>query len=294
VNNTVHNIPDSLAGASGAPVTCRFPCDHGYDCGRLALRVGGRRGLPNADVAQLTKGKARINGRGAPPAAAGAESPESGIYHKIHAAIAEHRLLPGARLVEDQLGEVFGVSRMRIRSVLHSLARDKVVTLQRNRGAVVAHPTVKEAKEVFAARRLIEVAMARDIVRAADDEALRRLKDHIKKEKQGERSQDRAFELKASHDFHTLLAEIVGNRVVVGFLRELMARSSLITAIYERPDVSSCSHLAHASLIKFIERRDADGLAAAMLQHLDQIEGDLVLFDRGEPLTDLKAVFAGS
>jgi DNA-binding GntR family transcriptional regulator len=73
-----------------------------------------------------------------------------------------------------------------------------------------------------------------------------------------------------------------------------MARSSLITAIYERPDVSSCSHLAHSNLIKFIERRDAEGLAAAMLQHLDQIEGDLVLFDRGEQPADLKSVFSGS
>lgn len=237
--------------------------------------------------------KTRNNGRAA--AAAGeapGESPEAEIYQRIHAAIAERRLQPGARLVEDQLGDVFGVSRMRIRSVLHSLARDKVVTLHRNRGAVVARPTVQEAKEVFAARRLIEVAMAPVIVQAADDAALKRLKEHIRKEKKGERSQDRAFELRASHEFHTLLAEIVGNRVVVGFLRELMARSALITAIYERPDVSSCSHLAHANLIKLIEHRDAEGLAAAMLQHLEQIEGDLVLFDRGDPVTDLKSVFA--
>jgi DNA-binding GntR family transcriptional regulator len=222
------------------------------------------------------------------------QSPESHIYHRIHAAIAEHRLLPGARLVEDQLGEVFGVSRMRIRSVLHSLAREKVVTIHRNRGAAVAYPTVKEAKEVFAARRVIEVALAPEIIRRADEAAVRRLKEHIKKERQGERSTDRAFELKASHEFHTLLAEIVGNRVIVGFLRELMARSSLITAIYERPDVSSCSHLAHANLIKLIEKRDAAGLAAGMLKHLGQIEGDLVLFEREEPVTDLRSVFADS
>jgi DNA-binding GntR family transcriptional regulator len=239
--------------------------------------------------------KQRKNARGSEAeASASGQSPESHIYHRIHAAIAEHRLLPGARLVEDQLGEVFGVSRMRIRSVLHSLARDKVVTLHRNRGAAVAYPTVKEAKEVFAARRLIEVALAPEIVRAADEQALRRLKEHIRKERQSERSEDRALELKASHEFHTLLAEIVGNRVIVAFLRELMARSSLITAIYERPDVSTCSHLAHANLIKLIERRDADGLAAAMLKHLDQIESDLVLFEREEPTTDLKRVFADS
>jgi DNA-binding GntR family transcriptional regulator len=239
--------------------------------------------------------KPRPNGRGAEiETLPGGQTPESRIYHRIHAAIAAHHLLPGARLIEDQLGEVFGVSRTRIRSVLHSLARDKVVTLQRNRGAVVAHPSVKEAKEVFAARRLIEVALAREVVRAADDKAIKRLQMHIKKEQQGERSQDRALELKASHEFHTLLAEIVGNRVIVEFLRELMARSSLITAIYERPDVSNCSHLAHARLIHFIERRDAVGLAAAMLEHLNEIENDLVLFEREESVTDLKAVFADS
>ena len=237
--------------------------------------------------------KLRPNGRGGEADMLGsAQSPESHIYRRIHAAIAGHRLLPGARLIEDQLGEVFGVSRTRIRSVLHSLARDKVVTLQRNRGAVVAYPTVKEAKEVFAARRLIEVALAREVIRAVDDKAVKRLKAHIKKEQRGERSQDRALELKASHEFHTLLAEIVGNRVIVEFLRELMARSSLITAIYERPDVSSCSHLAHAHLIEYIKRRDAPGLAAAMLQHLDEIEGDLVLFERDDSVTDLKSVFA--
>jgi DNA-binding GntR family transcriptional regulator len=219
-------------------------------------------------------------------------SPESLIYSKLHAAIAAHRLRPGARLVEDQLSDAFGVSRTRIRSVLQSLARDKVVTLQRNRGAVVAYPSVQEAREVFAARKLIEVALAPDVVRAADQKALKRLKAHIKKEQQGERSQDRALELRASHEFHTLLAEIVGNHVVSDFLRELMARSSLITAIYEPPDVSTCSHLAHRHLIEYIERRDADGLAAAMLEHLNTIEGDLMLFEQDEPVMDLKTALA--
>jgi DNA-binding GntR family transcriptional regulator len=169
-----------------------------------------------------------------------------------------------------------------------------VVTLHRNRGAVVTHPTVREAKEVFAARRLIEVALAPEVVRAVDDRAITRLKAHIRKEQRGERSHDRALELKASHEFHTLLAEIVGNRVLIGFLRELMARSALITAIYERPDISNCSHLAHAQLIQFIERRDAAGLAGAMLEHLNEIESDLALFERDDSVTDLKTVFAES
>jgi DNA-binding GntR family transcriptional regulator len=220
------------------------------------------------------------------------EAEEATLYAKIHAAIVERRILPGVRLVEDQLAEVFGVSRMRIRSVLQSLAHDKVVTLHRNRGAVVAYPSVREAKEVFAARRLIETALAPDIIARADNKALQRLKMHVKREKQGETKPNRALELKTSHDFHTLLAEVTGNRVVVEFLRELMTQSLLITAIYERPDVSSCSHEAHGQLIRFIERGDAAGLANAMRRHLDEIESDLVLFERQEFTADIRAVFS--
>jgi DNA-binding GntR family transcriptional regulator len=221
------------------------------------------------------------------------ESPEAAIYNKIHRAIAERRLLPGSRLIEDQLAEVFGVSRMRIRWVLQSLARDKVVTLHRNRGATVAKPTVKEAKEVFAARRLIEGALAREVVRATDEKALKKLRAHIKKEIAAEKSHDRAMELRTSHEFHTLLAEIVGNGVLVDFLSELMARSALITAIFERPDVSVCSHFTHAKLIELIEQKDEQGLVDAMLGHLDEIESYLSLYEKDEAPVDIKTIFSG-
>lgn len=220
------------------------------------------------------------------------ETPESRIYNKIHQAIAERRLAPGSRLVEDQLAEVFGVSRARIRSVLQALARDKVVTLNRNRGASIATPTVREAREVFAARRLVEVALAREVVQAVDDKALKRLRAHIKKEVLAEKSQDRAMELRTSHDFHTLLAEIVGNGVITDFVKELLARSALITAIFERPNANVCSHISHAQLIELIEQRDADGLATAMLGHLDEIESLLVLQEKDESAPDLKEIFA--
>jgi DNA-binding GntR family transcriptional regulator len=181
---------------------------------------------------------------------------------------------------------------MRIRWVLQSLARDKVVTLHRNRGACVAEPTVKEAREVFAARRLIEGALAREIIRATDDKALKRLKAHIRKEVAAEKSHDRAMELRTSHEFHTLLAEIVGNSVVVDFLRELMARSALITAIFERPDISVCSHFTHGLLIDLIEKKDEQGLVDAMLGHLNEIESYLTLYEKEDQPVDLKTIFA--
>ena len=176
--------------------------------------------------------------------------------------------------------------------MLQSLARDKVVTLHRNRGAAVSYPSVTEAREVFAARRLIEVALAREVVNAIDDKGLKRLKAHIRKENQAEKSQDRALELRTSHEFHTLLAETLGNSILTTVLNELMARSALVTALYERPNANVCSQHSHGRLIQLIEAGDGEALAHEMLAHLKEIEGHLVLAEKKEEPVDLRKIFA--
>jgi DNA-binding GntR family transcriptional regulator len=79
--------------------------------------------------------------------------------------------------------------------------------------------------------------------------------------------------------------------VLTGFLKELMARSALITAVYERPDAVVCSHISHNHLIELFEKGDGESLAAAMLQHLNEIEDQLVLHEKTEASVDLKNIF---
>ena len=211
---------------------------------------------------------------------------ESRIYDRIHAAIFDRKLAPGARLVEEQLAEVFDVGRSRIRVVLQALARDKIVILHRNRGAAVAHPSV------FAARRLIETSLARQIVDVIDDRGLKRLKAHLRKEDSAERRGDRAEEMRTSHEFHMLLGELLGNSVITDILKELLVRSSLITAIYERRDAHVCSQCDHRKLIVLIELGDAERLARAMHKHLIDVESYLALEEEKKVILDLHEVFA--
>ncbi len=74
------------------------------------------------------------------------------IYDGVLDAIARHRLGPGVKLVEEDIAEIYGVSRTVVRAALQVLARDGVVILQRNKGARIAHPTPDEAREIFGAR----------------------------------------------------------------------------------------------------------------------------------------------
>jgi DNA-binding GntR family transcriptional regulator len=139
---------------------------------------------------------------------------------------------------------------------------------------------------------LVEVALAREVVHAIDDKGLKRLKAHIRKENLAEKSHERALELRTSHEFHTLLAEILGNSVLSGILRELMARSALVTAVYERPNANVCSQHSHGRLIELLDARDGEALAREMLAHLEEIEGHLMLNEKKEEAVDLKKIFA--
>lgn len=217
---------------------------------------------------------------------------ERTIYDEMHRAISDRRLPPGTKLAEEHLADAFRVSRARARTVLQALARDKVVTLEPNRGAFVSQPSPNEARHVFAARKLLEVALADTVVAGLDDEALERLRKHVALEEQTEHGPDRHRDLKNSHDFHMLLAQLAANPVLETFLGELLARSALITAIYQRTDATLCSHVSHGRLIGILERRDGPAFAKAMLDHLNEVEANLNLaFSDDGGAVDLRKVF---
>src|SRR5215468_10105536 len=83
----------------------------------------------------------------------------SAVYEQIWSAIIDNSLPPETRLVEERLCEIFGVGRTRLRQVLQRLAHERVVTLMPNRGAIVSKPSIREAREVFAARRILEASI---------------------------------------------------------------------------------------------------------------------------------------
>ena len=83
------------------------------------------------------------------------------LANDLEKAIHEHRIAPGAKLSEEELGDIYGVSRTTVRAALQALTHRRLIEHQRNRGAFVAQPSVREAREVFEARALLEPQTAR-------------------------------------------------------------------------------------------------------------------------------------
>lgn len=212
-------------------------------------------------------------------------------YERIWAAIMDHSLPPGTRLVEDKLCEIFGIGRTRIRQVLQRLAHEQVVTLMPNRGAIVSKPSVQEARDIFDARQVLEAGIVARFLKVATRADQRRIREHLAREKQAWRDNDRRTMLKLSGDFHLIIAEIAGNATMTRLLRELVSRSSLIIAVFERPGAAPCPPDEHQGLCAALERGD-EAAIELMQAHLRHVLEDLNLVEPREVGIDLKAVLA--
>ncbi|RCW21099.1 GntR family transcriptional regulator [Ciceribacter lividus] len=200
------------------------------------------------------------------------------IRESLRSAIIDRRLAPGTKLTESEVGALFDASRTVARAALQMLAFEGLVKMERNRGAFVSSPSPEEARQVFASRRLIEpgiaIAAAARITSGDVEHFRRHLEDETAHMNERGPAARRA-EIKASGDFHLMVASISGNQILKRFMEELIARSSLVIALYGRTGVSSCGHNEHADILDALERRDGEKAAHLMLHHIDHIEADL-------------------
>jgi len=200
------------------------------------------------------------------------------IREALYNAIVERRLAPGTKLIETEVGELFDVSRTVVRAALQMLAFEGLVKIERNRGAFIAYPSPDEARQIFESRRVIEPEIA---MRAAERMAMADIdmfRSHLREEERllAERGPNaRRAAIKASGDFHLMLAAVAGNQILERFMRELIARSSLVIALYGQSGASSCARSEHADILGALIARDGKKAASTILHHIDHIEEDL-------------------
>ncbi len=218
-------------------------------------------------------------------------SPTRLIVQALTKAIVEHRLQPGAKLAEQKLADHFGVSRTLVRQALLQLSQHQLVRLEPARGAFVAAPSVAEAKQVFAVRRMIESEMTRVLVRQITPAKIKALKDHIAREKLAVQVNDAPGRTELLGDFHVRMAELTGNDVLAQLLGQLVSRCALITLMYQSAHAAAHSSEEHVQIVKALAAKD-EALAVQLMQaHLLHVEENLI-FDRSVPSSDIATALA--
>jgi DNA-binding GntR family transcriptional regulator len=217
-------------------------------------------------------------------------SSQSEIAQRVVESILAQKLAPGDRLGEQELADLFSVSRTLVREALMQLQARGFVEVRPRKGWYVVEPSFDEAREAFAARRVIETGMLRDAGRPLQS-AIKRLRQHVADERQAIREGDAATRTFLLADFHVCLAECAGNRLLADVMRDLTARTTLVALLYQSTHDAQQSCDEHAAIVDALAKGDTARAEKLMARHIGNVQGGLneSATSEGEELARLRA-----
>ncbi|MGS0896140.1 GntR family transcriptional regulator [Burkholderia stagnalis] len=182
----------------------------------------------------------------------------------------------GERLVERDLADRFGISRIPMREAIQRLEREGLLDIFRNRGAVVRMPSASDVREIYDLRVLLEGDAIFRSVKRLDDETLARaelvhrlLGDASAPRRQGE----------LNREFHALLYACCGNARQLQSIAELRGQVER----YERLQTTLLAdtpsfQLEHEAILQACRTRNARAARAMTVAHLDSARSIVMRF----------------
>jgi len=193
------------------------------------------------------------------------------IFRELRQDILACRLPPGAELREAELAERFAVSKSPVRDALSRLVHEGLVMVMPRQGYRVAPISMKDVRDMFQYRAVLESACLRAAAQCADAEALRGL------------DRFREFDPAAypdgfigyNRDFHSALAELCGNArllAAVAIQMDQMDRVITLSLGALRPAEPARLILQHAQIVEALQRQDARRASALVTRHIGEAQ----------------------
>lgn len=215
------------------------------------------------------------------------------IEEAILSAILAGRINPGTRLGEQKLADLFSVSRTRVREAMMRLETRGVVQVSARRGWYVVEPSADEAREAFQTRRVIETGLLHTL-REVPPAVVKSLKEHVAIERQAIEAGDVHSRACLLGDFHIHLADALGNRLLTEIIRDLTARTTLISMLYQPTEKAAESSHDHEDIVAALEAGDIALAARLMDEHIGKVEAGLDLTTKPDPLAGLRELLSPS
>lgn len=215
-------------------------------------------------------------------------TPTQRIVDAITEAVLAQRLIPGTKLNESELADIFGVGRTTVRQALIRLSQDKLVTIEHNRGAYITRMSDLEIRETFEVLAMIECSVLEKLGKNINAFDIARLRQHIDDQKEAHAHGNASLEFRLAPDFHVLVVRLAHNRVLDDVHGKLTAQERLITSQYY--DGFDQQHLCsdHAELVNLIEQGKVAQAQALLTEHYRVLEDYCLRRKVQKPLIPLK------
>lgn len=194
-------------------------------------------------------------------------------YDSIKQGIVHHKYKPGDPLLEEHLSKELGVSRTPIREALRALQRDGLVRYIPKKGAFVAEISVRDVREVFFLRRVLETAALHVTIREHHPEDLEPLIRSFSK-LDGAVEEERHDDLFQSDiNLHAFIVESAGNNRLTDFMAVLNDQVERLRRVSSRtPGRMRRSLEEHRAILDAIQNRNSKLAETLLVEHLERVE----------------------
>ncbi len=187
---------------------------------------------------------------------------------QLRAAILSGKLLPGTRLIEQDLSKEMGISRLPIREAIFHLEQEGLVTIEPYKGAFVSFLSAKEIEELYSIRILFEAHALRLFMENSTPENIQVLEKLVEQMDEAQEGNNTiAF---YDFEFHNELCKLCEHSTLYKLWSTLIARIHAYMNIEMQNSWPPKIRENHVRLLDIIKSGDIDAATYEMQCHLQR------------------------
>jgi len=195
----------------------------------------------------------------------------STVAHNLREAIQQRRLLPGARLRDDELAVQLGVSHSTVREALHQLTHERLVVSAPHRGFFVAGFAFGDLIDLLEMRGLLEGRIAEAVAHELTDDDFAALAAAAEAIGQSAPNDGNAF-WDADLAFHEIILRRCTKTILVELWSTLSSRLTMLELLFHDTFAASLAesrahHLAYREQLHARDPRRARHAAEEHYRH---------------------------
>jgi DNA-binding GntR family transcriptional regulator len=191
------------------------------------------------------------------------------VRETLREAILAGRLLPGQKLSVPELARQMGVSRSPVREAILQLVAEGLAVERSRRGVVVAKFSMRDLREIYEIREVLETLAVRLAAQRIRPEQLRAMWAVLEQQHQAIESHNPQLYSQTNQQFHTLISQSSGNPRLHRILALLFGEMQLaFRTLSHSPAHTMRGHQEHRQIVEALEARNPCAAEAAMRVHL--------------------------
>ncbi|MBR4113901.1 MAG: GntR family transcriptional regulator [Anaerotignum sp.] len=206
------------------------------------------------------------------------------VFNTLRDAILTGKLVPGERLMENQLAEKLGVSRTPVREALRMLELENLVELVPRKGAQVLDMSEKDIVNILEVRSALEGLATSVACKKMTKEDLQQLKNMEVDFEKAVAENDVEHFVDIDEDFHDLIFAATENDKLINIFRNLRIQLYRYRMAQAKNNETSMSTIVahHRSIIRAIENHDSEEGASIAQGHIKYQTESILRFVRNK------------